>query len=233
MSDQLVLEFIDETHIIDRDGELTFGRQGDVVIDDNKYLHRILGRIVYRDGTWWLGNVGTAIAMQVADGDGQSYTRLAPGASVPIAFPWTKVTFEAGGASYELDIRIEGSVPDLELDGLDREFSEATETAVSIALSDDQRLLLTALAESRLRPTGDDALPTNRQVASRFDWTITKFNRKLDSLCRKFSRAGVRGLQGTSDGVARDRRQRLVDYVLDAGIIGVDDLTRLDPPRPD
>ena len=233
MSDQLVLEFLGSAHEVEPGDELTFGRHGDVVIDDNRHLHRILGRLAHREGAWWIGNVGSAIPMQVADGDGSSFTRLAPGASVPLSFAWTKVSFEAGGCSYELDIRIEPVAPSL--DGgvdLDDDFSEATATALSLPLSPDQRLLLVALAERRFRPIGtDDSLPTNRQVAHQFGWTITKFNRKLDSVCRKFARAGVRGLQGTNDGVARDRRQRLVDYVVDSGIIDGGDLDALDAAR--
>ena len=238
MTDNLILEFVGEEYVVVPGRQLTFGRQGDVVIDDNKHLHRILGRVANRDGIWWIGNVGSAIPMQIADGEGSSFTRLAPGASVPISFASTKVTFEAGGLSYELDIRTDTSAPDLDdpddVDGpeLGNDFNEATETAVSLPLSPDQRLLLTALAESRLRPTASaDALPTNRQVATSFGWSITTFNRKLDSLCRKYARAGVRGLQGTNDGVARDRRQRLVDYVIDAGIIDTDDLAALDAAR--
>ena len=44
-------------------------------------------------------------------------------------------------------------------------------------------------------------LPTNRHVADRLGWTITKFNRKLDTLCVKFEKLGVAGLRGEQSAV--------------------------------
>ena len=67
--------------------------------------------------------------------------------------------------------------------------------------------------------------------ATCFGWTITKFNRKLDGLCRKYAAAGVGGLRGSSDLLARDRRVRLVDHVVHAGVISAADLALLDAAR--
>ena len=68
-----------------------------------------------------------------------------------------------------------------------------TTTASSLPLTDEQRLLLVALAEPRLRDVpGSEQMPTNRQIAHMFGWTITKFNRKLDGLCIKYAAAGHR-----------------------------------------
>ena len=42
---ELVVEFVgDERVLTPPDEELTFGRAADLVIDDNRYLHRVLGR---------------------------------------------------------------------------------------------------------------------------------------------------------------------------------------------
>ena len=53
---------------------------------------------------------------------------------------------------------------------------------------------------------------------------MTKFNRKLDGLCAKYSKAGVAGLHGSSDRLAKDRRTRLAEHVVEAGIVTLDDL---------
>ena len=98
-------------------------------------------------------------------------------------------------------------------------------------MSPEQRLLLVALAEAQLRdPSAALDLPTNRQIAHRLGWKITKYNRKLDGLCVKFAAAGVSGLRGSSDALARDRRLRLVDHAVNAGVVTPDDLALLPDP---
>ena len=89
-----------------------------------------------------------------------------------------------------------------------------------LLLTDEQRLLLLALAEGTLRdPHSNDELPTNRAVARRLGWSITKFNRKLDNLCNRFSKLGVGGLRGSIDQLATDRRRRLVEHAVESGLI--------------
>ena len=102
-----------------------------------------------------------------------------------------------------------------------------------IMLTDEQRLLLLALAEGTLRdPHNSDELPTNRAVARRLQWSITKFNRKLDNLCNRFTKLGVGGLRGSIDQLATDRRRRLVEHAIESGLISRSQLDRL-PPEPD
>jgi hypothetical protein len=99
-------------------------------------------------------------------------------------------------------------------------------------MSTEQRLLLVALAEAQLRdPAAVLDLPTNRQIAAGLGWTITKYNRKLDGLCVKFAAHGVSGLRGSTDALARDRRLRLVDHALHAGVVTPADLPLLDAAR--
>ena len=146
-----------------------------------------------------------------------------------LSFDASTIGFEAGGATYELRVDVLGSSAadpdDVDPDGWS---DEVTTTASSLPLTEEQRVLLVALAEAQLiDPSSTIDLPTNRQVAARLGWTITKYNRKLDGLCRKFAAAGVSGLHGTSDSLARDRRVRLVDHVVHAGVVTSDDLVLL------
>ena len=97
-------------------------------------------------------------------------------------------------------------------------------------LTDEQRLLLLALAEGTLRdPHNSDELPTNRAVARRLGWSITKFNRKLDNLCNRFTKLGVGGLRGSIDQLATDRRRRLVEHAIESGLIARSQLDRAAP----
>src|SRR5690606_8673872 len=73
-------------------------------------------------------------------------------------------------------------------------------------------------------------LPSNADAAARLGWTVTKFNRKLDTVCRKLTECGVRGLRGGPLRLATTRRARLVEYAIAAQLVTVRDLHLL-PPR--
>ena len=86
------------------------------------------------------------------------------------------------------------------------------------------------MAETTLRdPHAGADLPTNRAVARRLGWSITKFNRKLDNLCNRFATLGVGGLRGSIDHLATDRRRRLVDHAVESGLVSADELELLPP----
>ncbi len=232
---ELVVEFVGDERVLGPGDELTFGRRADLVIDDNRYLHRVLGRFSCTNGLWWLSNVGSAVVINVGDAASTSSVKVAPGTAVPVSFRSATIAFEAGGANYELRVeRLDdgddgsplavGAPLMAAADDL-----EATTTASSLPLSDEQRVLLVALAEPWLRSDGtNEQLATNRQIAQRLGWTITKYNRKLDGLCKKYASAGVSGLRGSSDALARDRRARLAEHVVHAGIVTARDLPLLD-----
>ena len=238
-ANQLAVEFLGDQRLMSPGEELTFGRAADLVIDENRYLHRILGRFSESNGWWWLANVGSSIPITLSDARSPSFTRLAPGATTVISFDSASVSFDAGGATYELLVDVVRGDADDDVDepadddvAADEWSAEVTTTASSLPLSAEQRLLLVALAEAQLRdPSAVLDLPTNRQIASSLHWTITKYNRKLDGLCVKFAAHGVGGLRGSTDALARDRRLRLVDHALHSGIVTPADLPLLEEAR--
>jgi hypothetical protein len=236
---RLHVEYCGEVTAIETSDELTFGRAGDLRIDDNPHLHRVLGRLWARGDQWWLANEGRAISIQIADADSRSNVVLAPGSEVALSFPNSILRFRAGITDYELTL----SVPDREDEEEDEEDDDDGEVwddqfgdtvgLGDVLLTDEQRLLLLALAEPTLRGRrAKEDLPANRAVARRLGWSITKFNRKLDNLCNRFTKLGVGGLRGSIDQLATDRRRRLVDHAIESGLITADQLDRL-PPEPD
>lgn len=204
----------------------TFGRAGDIAVDSsNRLLHRVLGSFFDRDGQWWLSNDGRSVAIVMTDLDSASYTHIVAGTATPLAFRRASLSFTAGRANYRLDVRNDGidsssatgQVSDLPL-------TEATLTTGTLVFNEEQFELLVALAAPRIEgPISPTDLPTNRQLAKQLGWTSTKFNRKLDNLCIKLTRAGVPGLRGSVADVAVDRRVLLANYVVEQGIV-----TRLD-----
>lgn len=224
----LKIDFAGELHVVEPGSNLTFGRDADLEVDTNPYLHRRVGAFRQRNGDWWLSNVGSAIAIEVCDEASPSRMTVAPGSSAPMPFQDAVVRFQAGPSVYELIV----SMPDSEIfSAIDEPLvGSPTITASDVPLNEEQRLLLVALAEMRLRDRGApiSAIPPNRAVASRLNWSTTKFNRKLDNLCAKFDRLGVAGLKGDSSGLASNRRERLVDHVLTVGLISRVDLDLLE-----
>jgi hypothetical protein len=227
------VEFCGESHVVDEGGELRFGRDAQLEIDTNPYLHRVLGRFVDRSGHWWLDNLGTAIPLHLQDLGGPTSALLAPGTGMAIGFAEFRVSFTAGPSRYEL----EGAVEELELD-LDLRPPPGAPRTLEwgvVELTDDQRLVLVAMCEASLRrPHGAPCEPPpNRACASRLGWSLPKFTRKLDHLCLKFARVGVGGVHGDYGLTASNRRRLVVEHSLSANLVTSADLHLLARPAPD
>jgi hypothetical protein len=226
-----VIDYCGEVTSLPANGTVTIGREGDVEIDDNPYLHRRFLEVAHVDNLVWLANVGSAISATIADEEGLVQSWLSPGARVPLVFPRTVVWFTAGPTTYELDIMltdapfVPAAVP---------ETHDGSTTLGRVTFTPDQRLLILALAEPILRRgnRGAGSVPPSAAAAERLGWRITKFNRKLDNVCEKLTKLGVRGLVG--DGrAASNRRARLVEYALAARLITTADLGWLDAVGPE
>ena len=222
------VEIAGESHLLLPGRRFTMGRVGDLIIDDNPYLHRNFLTLHDTDGFWWLTNVGTREAVTLSDPRGISRSVLGPGARLPLVFPHTVLTFTAGPYSYELNLTVEGAPEELvnvpaAHDGMDTTIGGASFT-------ESQLLAILAVAEPLLRRigTGVWAVPTAAQAARRLGWTQTKFNRKLDNVCEKLDRVGVRGLKGEVGRQANGRRALLAEYAVNARIITSQELPLLD-----
>lgn len=230
MTGTLFVDFCGEERAVAPGGELTFGRSGGLEIDDNPYLHRLLGRFVERDGVWWLEHLGSRVPLQVRDANGPSSALIAPGTSAALTHGEFVLTFSAGPTNYELLGALETDEWAIDLLGPDGLAGTRTLEWGRVELNGDQRLLLLAMCERRLiDPSAVDApIIANRRGAARLGWSLPKFNRKLDHLCEKLHRAGVAGVHGGLGAGAADRRRRLVEHALEARLVNPDDLALLD-----
>ena len=224
--DDLVVQFLDDQRVLHPGESLQFGRQGDLVIDEaNPFLHRIVGRFSNRSGAWWVSNEGSRLPL-VAIGENGERAELPSGGSVAVFDGETRVLFEAGSARYEVtcEFRSEHHDEDRSQEAPD---GEATTDWGTIPLNFEQRQLLVALCETRLKSEGG-GIPSNKAMAARLGWSVKKLERKLDYMCRRFTEAGVVGLRGRSGVDAGDRRQRLANHVLRLRIVDHDDLIILE-----
>src|SRR4051794_39725807 len=95
------VEFCGEVYRLSDTHPFRVGREGDLALDDNPYLHRNFLAVTRRDGLWWLDNVGSRISATVSDADGRLQAWVAPGAAIPLVVAHTLVRFTAGPTMYE------------------------------------------------------------------------------------------------------------------------------------
>jgi hypothetical protein len=228
-ADLLSVEFAGEEFQVAPDEVFTVGREGDLAIDDNLFLHRNFLTIRNIEGLWLLSNVGTRLSATVTDTGGRVQAWLAPGARLPLVFAATTVIFSAGPTTYELTIH--ASEPTFrETQPPFDDDDDGLSTIGEVPLTHSQKVMILALAEPVLRRegTGMSDLPTSAQAAERLGWTLTRFNRKLDNVCDKLDRAGVPGMRGGVRSYATNRRVRLVEHAISARMVTRNDLPLLD-----
>ncbi|GAB3632166.1 hypothetical protein GCM10027421_15190 [Microbacterium shaanxiense] len=225
-TDQVTVEFAGEYFPIERGGRFTVGREGDLAIDDNLFLHRHFLEISHEAGLWWLSNIGSRLTATVTDSAGGVQAWLAPGARLPLVFHRTTVVFTAGPTTYELVVH--AAEPTFRPTRPESADGDATIGDVPLTVS--QRQLILALAEPQLLRdgTGMSEIPTSASAAQRLGWTITRFNRKLDNVCDKLDRIGVPGMRGGQRNFATNRRGRLVEYAIASRLVTKTDLALLD-----
>ncbi|MDQ2797140.1 MAG: hypothetical protein M3Y06_08245 [Actinomycetota bacterium] len=223
----LSVEFCGEIFQVLPGTPFVIGREGQLEIDDNPYLHRRFLQVSDHGSLWWLGNVGSALTATVADEAGTMQAWLAPGAQLPIVFDRTVVWFTAGPTTYELSILVQ-EPPFMQIN--EPATGTGDETIGPMTFTPDQLLLILALCESMLRDgaRGAGSIPSSAVAAERLGWKLTRFNRKLDNVCEKLTRSGIRGLHGGPDKLAVNRRARLVEYALAARLVEKSDLDLLD-----
>lgn len=223
----LRIEFCGEWFDLDPTEPFTIGREADLVIDENPYLHRTFLVVRFEFGLWWLANVGRLLAATISDQSGQVQSWLAPGAKIPIVFEHTNVMFSAGSTTYDFSIHSRGDYYNTSQLTVGPSGNTSQDT---VHLTSSQRLLVVALAEDMLRQNapGRGDIPTSAEAAERLGWSMTTFNRKLDNVCDKLDKMGVTGLRGGRGKLATNRRARLVEYAISTRLVTTDDLVLLE-----
>ena len=227
----LTVDFCGESYSIAADKDFSIGRESDLIIDDNPYLHRTFLRIYVDHGLWWLANVGHLLSATVTDSSGQVQAWLAPGARLPIVFETMHVMFSAGSTTY--DFTIQSDEDYFNTSSMLAGSGGGTTTFAPVTLTSSQRLLIIALAENVLAQSvpGRGELPSSADAAARLGWNMTTFNRKLDNVCDKLDKIGVDGLRGGKGNLATNRRARLVQYAVATHLVGQEDLVLLHKPQ--
>ncbi|GIH09440.1 hypothetical protein Rhe02_75070 [Rhizocola hellebori] len=210
---------------------LLIGREADISVDDNRYLHRRFLQVACVEGLWVLRNVGAQLTATVSDLQGLFQAWLAPGAQVPLLSTHTIVYFTAGPTTYEIDILLDEPPFTVTPVISDPDSSDGGPVTMGgMSLTTKQKLVLLALTERALRrgDRGATSIPSSKVAAQRLRWTLVAFNRQLDNICQKLAAFGVRGLHGDSENLAANRRARLAEYALAARLVTRADLALLE-----
>ncbi len=222
-----IIKYCGEEHLLKKGHPFTIGREADLSIDENPYLHRHFLTVSDTDGLWWIENVGSRIAATLSEGTRTMQAWLGPGARLPLVFQMLTVVFTAGPTTYELSIEIpEAGFANLGM----RDTAKGQATLGEVTFTQSQFLLILALSEPWLRKVGPGSveIPPSSKAAARLGWPLTQFNRKLDNVADKLDRMGVKGLRGGPSSRANNRRVRLVEYAVTSRLVQSEDLYLLD-----
>lgn len=231
MTSELRIEYCGEWWTVEAGERFTIGRTADLSVDDNPYLHRSFLEVRHEHGAWLVANVGKQLSATIGDEQNHFVAHLAPGGVLPLVFDRTYARFGAGPTTYEIQLVLPD--PPFSAVAVEEAIDEGELSATTRSpahLTPDQRIVVLALAEHALRRTGSgpSSLPTSGDAARRVGWSERKFNKKLDQVCQKLAKAGVRGLHGGPGDIAANRRARLVEYCLATRVVTDDDLPELD-----
>ena len=225
----LSLEFCGEWFHIDPGEPFLVGREGPLELDDNQYLHRRFLVISHVDGMWWIENIGARLSATLADAEGVTQAYLQPGARLPLVYADTTLLFTAGRTTYEM--RLVNNQPAYVPSAVSETSESGATTIGPIELTNSQLLLVLALSEPVLTGRGTtSSIPSSQNAADRLGWPITRFNRKLDHVCDRLTRYGVRGLHGGPEKLAVNRRARIVEHAVATRLVTPDMLYRLEDP---
>lgn len=192
---ELTVEFAGEVH--PTSSALTFGRAAQLCIDDNDYMHRLVGEFVHEGNLWWLRNLGSRIPLTLISNDGKR-VELPPGASQALSGGGGVVRFQAGRTTYELAYHGDnatGATAEVPaVDGSDQTLH------LDFALTPREVDFLVVFCHPQLSKS-PGAAPTYAEVAQTWGVSVKTVDNTLQNLRRKIREAGLTGAD-SSDALA-------------------------------
>ena len=201
--------------------DLTFGRDAELVLDDNNYLHRRAGRFRLRSGTWWLENLGSRLRLTMLSSDG-SLIDLQPGASSPLLGPAGEVSLNAGPTRYQIDYELNEDHETWHDTLQGREAGVDTMT-YGVILTPRELDFVVVMAQGRL--TGRlGPLPSHEEIATIWGVSHKTVDNTLQRLRSKLRKQNVGFVQSA---------ETLVEYLVTQGLVTMADLewAGLDQPN--
>ena len=216
----------------------TFGRSSDTYIVDlplgeDERIHRCCGSISISDHDSTVANLGAWLPLQIVDLDGTGGLRIDPSHTRTVPF-----------RRYAMMIDLGDDRPSIHIEA-DRPASvfmatpEAQDGANTIGLTTISKRAgyfkaLVALCEPRLLDPMSTVVPTDQQIATRINRARVEPHRLTSNIierrlayCRE--RLGLRDRDAGMGTEDRQARHRLLEFVFNNRIVGLEDLDRLQP----
>lgn len=192
--------------------ELVFGRDADLVLDDNSFLHRRAGRFQLRGETWWLQNLGSRLRLTLVSSDG-SVLDLRPGSANPLLGRAGAVSLHAGPVRYQMDYQLHLEPPGVDDGGRLRQQGADTMTFGPM-LTPRELDFVVVLARGRL--TGRlGPLPSHGEIAEIWGVSAKTVDNTLQRLRTKLRKSEINFVQST---------ETLVEYLVTQGLVTMSDL---------
>lgn len=213
----LWVEFIGEVHEVGE--ELTFGRSGDVVLDEwNRFMHRIVGAFVGYASSWWIENRGDASKLFIYGSDG-TRVELPPGARIAVSMATGTVSFLAGPTPYQLTFTTDAEVRA----AVSADISGERTVEFGAPLTPREREYLVTFAQDRL--TGrSSTLRSFAEVAEFWGVSAKTVENTMSRLRHRSRDAGVRAIESLDE---------FVTHLLAHGRLGLADLLAVEAAHPE
>jgi len=231
-----------EDHVVDADDPAgaTFGRSGDLIVDEgNPFMSRCLGRVRLSAGAWRLSHEGKQPDRIQLRKPGSRWDSLGVDSETRLPAGVTTVSFDAGPGSYRVCIEVPVGGIDEAAPVDDRETTMFPMKRVSPTPM--QRKVLIAMCEPELLGRGGGSsplVPSDTQLAKRVGIAPRTIEKHVTDLIRQFAEADA----GVDPSAAprhlprvplrwkrpADRRALMVRSALDVGLITARDLDLLD-----
>lgn len=206
----LTVRFVGETYRPLSD--LTFGRDAELCLDNNNYLHRRAGRFRIRSGTWWLENLGSRLRLTMVSSDG-SVIHLQPGASNPLLGVGGEVSLTAGPTRYQIDYELNSDQITWENTQQVRDEGIDTMTYGTI-LTPRELDFVIVLARGRLSGRLEP-LPSHGEIAAIWGVSHKTVDNTLQRLRSKLRKKNIGSIQSS---------ETLVEYLVAQGLVTPADL---------
>ena len=215
----LTVRFVGETYR--PDAELTFGRQADLSLDENSYLHRRAGRFRLRTSTWWLENLGGRLRLTMVSSDG-SLLDLQPGASSPLLGERGEVSVTAGPTRYMIEYELQREQSKWEITAQFGISGADTMTYGSV-LTPRELDFVVIMAQGRL--TGRlGPIPSHGEIAETWGVSAKTVDNTLQRLRTKLRSQNINSINSS---------ETLIEYLVTQGLVSPADLewANLDSPN--
>lgn len=219
----LTVRFVGEVYT--PEVELTFGRQADLSLDDNSYLHRRAGRFRLRQSTWWLENLGARLRLTMASSDG-SLLDLQPGASSLLLGERGEISITAGPTRYMIEYELQQRQADWD-DTSQFRIGGADTVTFGPILTPREIDFVVVMAQGRL--TGRlGPIPSHGEIAEIWGVSHKTVDNTLQRLRAKLRDQNINFVNSS---------ETLIEYLVTQGLVSTADLDwaclgQPDGPRP-